>query len=39
MRRDHENVDLSLEVLDDRLRPGEEPTLTAEAKAWVVNDS
>src|ERR1700724_18067 len=24
-------------ALDDRPRPGKEPTITAEAKAWVVN--
>src|SRR5260370_36759883 len=26
-----------LAALDDRPRPGREPTITAEAKAWVVN--
>src|SRR6266853_735150 len=26
-----------LAALDDRPRPGKEPTITAEAKAWVVN--
>ena len=26
-----------LAALDDRARPGKEPTITAEAKAWVVN--
>jgi hypothetical protein len=26
-----------LAALDDRLRPGKEPTITAEAKAWLVD--
>ena len=27
----------ALAALDDRLRPGKEPTITAEAKAWLVD--
>src|ERR1700716_4761707 len=30
-------ADGPLAALDDRPRPGKEPTITAEAKAWVVN--